>query len=252
LSIDVLEPLFDEGWIDEVIRPVKSGKEASVYLCRAGARTGEELVAAKVYRPLENRSFKNAAVYWEGGMRAWNAHDLRAAKKRSGWGKTVLFGAWIVRENEALETLHRAGANVPRPVTQVGSVLLMKWIGDEEQAAPQLRQVRWDSEKAARIFDFLTGQVELWLANNVVHADLSEYNVLVWRGRPVVIDFPQAVDPRFNRNAYALLQRDLANLYRHFERLGVRRDPRAAGSAMWERWLHSDVWLGIEEGAPVE
>jgi RIO kinase 1 len=252
LSVDVLEPLFDDGWIEEVIRPVKSGKEASVYLCRAGARTGEELVAAKVYRSTENRGFKNAAVYWEGGMRAWSPHDLRAAKKRSGWGKTVLFGAWINRENQALETLHRAGANVPRPLTQVGSVLLMRWIGDEEEAAPQLRQVRWDSEKAGRIFDFLASQVELWLANNVVHADLSEYNVLVWRGRPIVIDFPQAVDPRFNRNAYALLQRDLANLYRHFERMGVPRDPRALGGAMWERWLHSDAWLGMVEGAPVE
>jgi RIO kinase 1 len=252
VSIDVLDPLFDEGWIEEVIRPVKSGKEASVYLCRAGARSGEELVAAKVYRSLENRSFKNAAVYWEGGMRAWNPHDLRAAKKRTGWGKTILFGAWIVRENETLETLHRAGANVPRPITQVGSVLLMKWIGDEEEAALQLRQVRWETDKAGRIFDFLSSQVELWLANNVVHADLSEYNVLVWRGRPVVIDFPQAVDPRFNRSAYSLLQRDLANLYRHFERLGVQRDARALAAGMWERWLLSDVWLGTAEGASVE
>lgn len=128
----------------------------------------------------------------------------------------------------------------------------MSWVGDEEEAAPQLRQVRWDAARAGRIFDFLVGQVELWLANNVVHADLSEYNVLVWRGRPVVIDFPQAVDPRFNRNAYSLLRRDLANLYRHFERLGVRRDPRALSAAMWERWLHSDAWLGMVEGAPVE
>ena len=252
MSIDVLEPLFDDGWIEEVIRPVKSGKEASVYLCRAGARTGEELVAAKVYRSPENRGFKNAAVYWEGGTRGWNAHDLRATKKRSGWGKTVLFGAWILRENETLEALHRAGANVPRPIAQVGSVLLMSWVGDEEEAAPQLRQVRWDRARAGRIFDFLVGQVELWLANDIVHADLSEYNVLGWRGRPVVIDFPQAVDPRFNRNAYSLLQRDLANLYRHFERLGVRRDPRALSAALWERWLHSDAWLGMPEGAPVE
>jgi RIO kinase 1 len=252
VSIDVLDPLFDEGWVEEEIRPVKSGKEASVYLCRAGARAGEELVAAKVYRSFENRSFKNASVYWEGGMRAWTPRDLRAAKKRTGWGKSTLFGAWIVRENETLETLYRAGANVPRPITQLGSVLLMRWIGDEEEAAPQLRQVRWETDRAGRIFDFLTGQVELWLANNVVHADLSEYNVLVWRGRPIVIDFPQAVDPRFNRNAYSLLQRDLANLYRHFERLGVRRDARALATGMWERWLHSDAWLGTAEGASVE
>jgi len=78
--------------------------------------------------------------------------------------------------------------------------------------------------------------------------------VLFWRGRPVVIDFPQAVDPRFNRSAYQLLQRDLANLHRPFARLGVRRDTRALAAEMWERWLHSDAWLGVGEaaGASVE
>jgi RIO kinase 1 len=245
LSIDVLEPFFDEGWITEVIRPVKSGKEATVYLCRAGARTGEELVAAKVYRSLHQRGFKNAAVYWEGGMRAMSRRTKAAIARRSEHGREVLFSAWISREKETLDALHRAGANVPRPLTQLGSAFLMGWIGDEDEAAPQLRQVRFDDpSKATRIFDFLVAQVELWLAHDIVHGDLSEYNVLFWRGRPVVIDFPQALDPRFNRNAYSLLQRDLANLGGYFERFGVRRDPKALAAAMWDRWLHSDAWLG--------
>jgi RIO kinase 1 len=250
LSIDSLEPFFDEGWITEVIRPVKSGKEATVYLCRAGARAGEELVAAKVYRSLNQRGFKNAAVYWEGGMRAMSRRTKAAIARRSDHGRDVLFYAWIGREKETLEALHRAGANVPRPITQLSSAFLMTWIGDEEEAAPQLRQVRFDApEKAGRILDFLVSQVELWLAHDVVHGDLSEYNVLFWRGRPIVIDFPQAMDPRFNRNAYSLLQRDLANLVHHFERFGVRRDARALAANMWERWLHSDAWLGVGVGA---
>ena len=162
------------------------------------------------------------------------------------FGRDVLFWSWIAREKETLDALHRAGANVPRPITQLSTAFLMSWIGDEEEAAPQLRQVRFDDPvKAARILDFLVGQVEVWLAHDVVHADLSEYNVLFWRGRPVVIDFPEAIDPRFNRNAYTLLQRDVGDLVRHFERFGVRRDAHALAAAMWERWLHSDAWLGI-------
>jgi len=251
LSIETLEPFFDEGWITEVIRPVKSGKEATVYICRAGDRTGEKLVAAKVYRSRHQRGFKNDALYWEGGMRAMSRRTKSAIARRSYYGRDVLFSTWIGRERETLEALHGAGANVPRPLTQLGTAFLMAWIGDEEEAAPQLRQVRLDSpRKAARIFDFLVGQVELWLAHDVVHGDLSEYNVLFWRGRPVVIDFPQAVDPRFNRNAYALLQRDLANLAHHFERFGVHRDAHAVAAGMWERWLHSDAWLGMSEGVP--
>jgi RIO kinase 1 len=254
LSIDVLEPFFEEGWITEVIRQVKSGKEAIVYLCRAGSRAGEELVAAKVYRSLHQRGFKDASQYWEGGMRSMSRRTKAAIARRSEFGRDVLFSAWISREKETLEALYRAGANVPRPITQLSTALLMAWIGDEEEAAPQLRQVRFDDPlKATRIFDFLVAQVELWLAHDIVHGDLSDYNVLFWRGRPVVIDFPQAIDPRFNRNAYSLLQRDLANLARHFERFGVRRDPKALAAAMWERWLHSDAWLGIDgERASVE
>ena len=134
-----------------------------------------------------------------------------AIARRSEHGREVLFSTWIGREKETLDALYKVGANVPRPITQLSSAFLMAWIGDEEEAAPQLRQVRFDDpSKATRIFDFLVGQVELWLAHDIVHGDLSEYNVLFWRGRPVVIDFPQAIDPRFNHNAYSLLQRTSA------------------------------------------
>ena len=235
-----LEPLFDGGWISEVIRPVRSGKEATVYLCRAHARIGDDLLAAKVYRATQRRGFKNDAVYREGGDRMLSRRLRLAMTKHSAFGQRAAFGHWIGRELETLETLVAAGASVPRPVTQEGSVLLMSWIGDREGGAPHLRHADLDPARAGRVFDFLAGQVELWLTHNVVHGDLSEYNVLFWRGRPVVIDFPQAVDPRFNHSAHALLQRDLANLLRAFERWGVRRDPRALAAGIWERWLRAE------------
>jgi RIO kinase 1 len=255
VSLDMLQPLLDEGWVETVIRPVKSGKEASVYLCRGGDRAGERLVAAKLYRARQDRAFKNDAVYWEGGMRIMSRRVRLAATKKTSFGREVLFGHWISRERETLEVLHAAGARVPRPIAQIGNLLAMSWIGDEDEAAPQLRQAEMDPRRAERIFDFLAAQVELWLAHNVVHGDLSEYNVLFWEGRPVVIDFPQAVDPRFNRNAHALLKRDLANLARPFGRFGVRRDTVRLAGEMWERWLNSEIrpeGLGVGEMASVE
>ncbi len=254
--MDVLQPLLDEGWIEEVIRPVKSGKEASVFLCRAGARAGEALVAAKVYRAREDRAFKNDSQYWDGGMRMMGRRVRLAATKRTAFGKEVRFAAWVNREQETLETLHRAGARVPRPIAQVGSVLLMSWIGDEEQAAPQLRQVTMDSARAGRVLDFLLGQVELWLAHDIVHGDLSAYNILFWQGRPVVIDFPQAVDPRFNHHAHSLLRRDVENVLRAFRKMSIDRDAGQLVAGMWGRWLNADSelanYLGAAAQAPQE
>ena len=241
LSLDQLQPALDEGWITGVIRPVKSGKEASVYLCRGSVRSGEDLVAAKVYRPLEHRQFRADSAYWEGGMRAFGRREVVAAAKRTDFGRRVRFGAWQGRELENLRQLHRAGARVPRPIGQEGDALLLAWVGDEDGAAPPLHSVRLDRERAPRALEVLLAQVELFLAQNLVHGDLSEYNVLWWEGRPTVIDFPQAVDPRFNRSARALLERDLANLARYFGRFGCGFDARRRAADLWSRWLNSEL-----------
>lgn len=241
MYVEELEPFIDEGFIEEVIRPVKSGKEADVYLCAAAGTTGEKLVGAKVYRSVHQRGFKNDSLYREGTHAELNARTRRAVAKKTSHGKDVLFGTWIRHELETLEILHGAGARVPRPIRSADRALLMTWIGDEDGAAPHLRQVRPDPVDAQRWFRTLVQQVALFLANNRVHADLSEYNILVWDGEPAVIDFPQAVDPRFNRNALDLLNRDLENLGRYFGRLGVESDPHRLAGEMWSRWLHSDL-----------
>lgn len=235
LQLDQLKPALDEGWITSVLRAVKSGKEASVYLCQGSDRSGERLVAAKVYR--QRRTFSHDAEYWEGATRSWGRRLNVAAAKRTAFGREVRFGGWIQREFETLRTLHGAGASVPRPIAVAGDVLLLGWIGDEEGAAPPLHSLRAD----AAALDELLRQVEIFLTHDVVHGDLSEYNVLVWDERPVVIDFPQASDPRFNRSAQTLLERDLRNLARYFERVGVEFDWRRHASALWRRWLNSEL-----------
>src|SRR5579871_2120707 len=189
---EALVPLVDEGWITDLVFGVRSGKEADVYLCR-GTSSSEPLVAAKHYRPTTQRSFGDDSIYWDGRLRGVKRRHRVAIEKRSRFGRELRFGAWVHREREVLEQLSRAGARVPRPIAQVGDVLLMSWIGDERAAAPHLRQVRLDEGSVEAAFDALVGQVELFLACNLVHGDLSEYNVLWWNREPWVIDLPQAV-----------------------------------------------------------
>lgn len=234
-----LDAALGEGWITDVVRAVKSGKEASVYLCRGSDRSGERLVAAKVYRA--RRSFHNDSGYREGEMRGWHRRQVVAATKRTAHGREVRFGAWIGREFEHLRTLHRAGARVPRPIAVEGEALLLSWIGDEDGAAPPLRNLRLEPDAARATLQTLLEQVELFLAHDLVHGDLSEYNVLYWDGRPTVIDLPQAVDPRFNRSARALLERDLRNLAAYFERCGAPFDWRRHSAVLWNRWLNSEL-----------
>ena len=241
MRIEALEPFFDEGLIESVIRQVKSGKEATVYMCRARPWTGGEFFAAKVYRPREERSFRNDAMYREGRMAVLKERDRRAVAKKTGWGREVLFGQWLFQEYENLNVLHAAGARVPRPVARGESAVLLEWIGDESGAAPHLREVRPSHDDAAALLDVLVGQVELFLRENLVHGDLSEYNVLFWQGGLTVIDLPQMVDPRFNHSAQRLLTRDLENVCRYFARFGVQREGRWVAQGLWDRWLRSEL-----------
>jgi RIO kinase 1 len=241
LQVEALEPAFDDGWITDVHRVVKSGKEATVYLCRGGERSGEELLAAKVSRTSHNRMFRNDSAYEEGGMRAAGRREKLAAAKRTAFGREVRHTRWLGREHETLTILHRAGARVPRPVAALDGVVLLSWVGRGEEAAPHLRQVELDRAQAERLQRLLLEQVELFLACNVVHGDLSEYNVLVSDAEPVVIDLPQAVDARFNRNAHNLLRRDLRNLNRFFESWAASFEPERLLAELWSRWLRSEL-----------
>ena len=248
---DLLERAVDGGWIAGVVRAIKSGKEATVYLCRGTDTSAAELVAAKVYREREQRSFRNDAVYWEGAMRTYRRREKLAATKKTTFGKGVRFGGWVSREWETLRAAAAAGVSVPRPIERIDGLILMDWVGDEDEAAPQLRHSGVRGAEAEAVFDQVLEQMELMLAANIVHADLSEFNVLLTAlGRPVVIDFPQAVDPRFNRQARSLLERDLANLARFFASRGAPRDVDAVTNTLWQCWLHSELGAADDERSP--
>jgi RIO kinase 1 len=231
------EELFDEGLITDVEMQLKSGKEATVYLCRANPVTTDSLqLVAKVFRPRRTRSFKDDAAYKSGRV-ITNARTRRAVHKKTRFGQEFEDAWWINREHETLEQLHAVGADVPRPVRGSAFGILMEYIGDEDGPAPQLRDVDLSTGVARELFDRIMWNVELLLRNNLVHADLSPFNILYRDGRATIIDFPQAVDARTNRNSYELLRRDVENVTGHFARYGVDADPDRLATDLWYRYL---------------
>jgi RIO kinase 1 len=218
LEIDetLLDAFVGDGSITEVLYVVRSGKEATVYCCRGAAEFGGGLVAAKVYRPLERRNFHNEAIYQPGHDAALSRRDKLALHKKSRHGRDVQYGIWIHAEFQTLRVLFEAGADVPQVFSHSNGAILMEYFGDEEAAAPMLSRATLPRETADQLLRGIIDNVAIWLRNNLVHGDLSAYNLLCWDGRVVAIDFPQAVDARFNPNARALLVRDLENVCTHF------------------------------------
>ncbi len=242
MNDEAIEHFLDEGLIERVIRPIKSGKEASVHLCRANPRTtGEDLVALKVYHPLDRRDFRDESLYRDG---EWiKERRIRVAlEKKTRFGREVQGGIWVHREWETLQALSAAGAPVPRPIEATAGAILMSYLGDEGVAAPQL--LRYDVRdrlEAEELLEQTLRAIERMLFHDVVHGDLSPFNVLVWEGRIWVIDLPQAVDPRKNRHAEPLLGRDVQRICDHFGRLGALRDAEGFTRDLWTAWTFADL-----------
>ena len=243
MSNDELEPFLDEGLITGVVRPVKSGKEASVLLCRSDPSvTGESLLALKVYHPRERRNLKDTSRYVQGRVISDSMRRGIARKGRA--GRELETGLWIEHEWAVLRFLHDHGVRVPWGIARSHGAILMEWVGDRDEPAPQLRSLRLERDEAEPILDELLRQVRLMLHVNVIHADLSPYNVLLWEGEPWIIDLPQSIDPREHREAEELLRRDVARLCDFFERAGVSRDPDGIAGDLWVGWTFADLIPG--------
>ena len=234
-----LDSFIADGHISEILHLVKGGKEGTVYCCRGGPLAGADLVAAKIYHRLERRGFRNDAIYQESRLRGPRVRRERLAmSKKSRYGRRVQSGIWIGSEFETLQMLHDAGADVPCPIARGESAVLMEYIGDATCAASPLAMTELPSADAIHHLECILRNVGLWLGLDRIHGDLSPYNVLYWNGAVTIIDFPQAIDSRFNPNARALLERDLANVCRYFERYGIRSDPHRIASRMWDAYRH--------------
>lgn len=207
-----LQPLIDEGLLDEVLRPLMSGKEAAVYVVRCG----DVIRCAKVYKEASQRSFKKAVQYQE-GRKVRSSRRARAMEKGSRFGREQAEESWQNAEVDALYKLSDAGVRVPEPYGCYDGVLLMELIVDEEgDVAPRLNDIQLTAEQARRDHKTMMQDVLRMLAVGLVHGDLSEFNVLQDQHGPVIIDLPQAVDAAANNNAQWMLTRDVDNITQYY------------------------------------
>jgi RIO kinase 1 len=236
------EHFLDEGLIERVIRPVKSGKEASVHLCRANPRTtGETLAALKVFHPLNRRDFRDEGLYRDGEF-IKERRVRTALEKKTRFGREVQGMIWVDREWSTLRALQGTGVPVPRPIEATSDAILMSYVGDTGLAAPQLRSYPIDGPAEAEdLVDQVLAAVERMLYRDIVHGDLSPYNVLVWDGRVTVIDFPQAVDVKKNRHARTFLERDIERICAWASTHGVVRHASRVTADLWTAWEFADL-----------
>jgi RIO kinase 1 len=235
-----LDGFIDSLWIDEVLYRVKPGKEATVVCCRGGSAAPVDLIAAKVYHDRGFRGFANDAVYQQGRV-ITESRARRAFENKTRFGRQVQTGLWTAGEFETLKLLHAAGADVPRPLSSSSDVILMEFVGDEDGPAPPLNRVWPEPAEARHLFERLMRNIELCLAHNRIHADLSPFNILYHEGTLTIIDFPQAVDPRFSPKARELLARDIDNVCAYFVRHGVRTDPVRLADDLWFRFMRGEI-----------
>ncbi|AHK20857.1 PA4780 family RIO1-like protein kinase [Yersinia similis] len=238
-----IQPLVDDGLVDEVIRRLKSGKEADVYVVRCGS----DIRCAKVYKEAENRSFKQAVQYQE-GRKVRNSRDARAMAKGSKFGRKQQEETWQTAEVDALFLLANAGVRVPQPYTCLDGVLLMELVTDEDGlAAPRLSDVPLSKEQALADHEVMIQYVVRMLCAGLVHGDLSEFNVLMDKDGPVIIDLPQAVNAAANNHAKAMLERDVANMTHYYGQYAPELLNRKYAKEMWALYedgkLHPDTPL---------
>ena len=244
---EALASFVDDGWIDEPLFEVKSGKEATVFCCSGSGAlaevTDEPIVAVKIYREFTNRSFKNDSVYQAGRIQFAQANrTARALKKRSRYGRKAQHVLWLAHEWEMMKLLHKKGIDIPKPYALNEYAIIMQFVGTKEGgAAPPLLEVELSPERAAEVVDQLLHDVVAMVDLHVVHGDLSPYNILWWEDQPWIIDFPQAVDPRLNPAAQGILARDIENICRWGERFGVERDPQAFMADLWTRFTEGQI-----------
>ena len=229
-----LQPLMDDGLVDEVVRRLKSGKEADVYVVRCG----EQLRCAKVYKDVTTRSFKQAVHYRE-GRKVRNSRSARAMEKGSKFGRQQQESHWQHAEVDALYRLAAAGVRVPQPYGCFDGVLLMELITDGAgQVAPRLSDLSFEAEQARQDHATLMNYVVRMLCAGLVHGDLSEFNVLRDAVGPVIIDLPQVVHAAANNHAKDMLVRDVDNLSQFYGQFA----PELRGSRYaQEIWAHYEA-----------
>ncbi|NQY35533.1 MAG: serine protein kinase RIO [Alteromonadaceae bacterium] len=232
-----IQPLVEDGLVDEVISQLMSGKEATVFMVRCG----DTIRCAKVYKEANKRSFKKAAQYQE-GRKSRNSRRARAMEKGSKYGRNQQEQAWQNAEVDALYTLAAAGVRVPEPYGCFDGVLLMELITDDEgDVAPRLNDISMSAEQAIEDHQVVMIYIMRMLCAGIVHGDLSEFNVLVDEYGPVIIDLPQAVDAAANNNAKRMLARDVNNMTSYYGQYAPQLLKSRYAQEMWALYENAEL-----------
>lgn len=252
-----IQPLVEDGLVDDVIRQLMSGKEATVYVVRCGS----EIRCAKVYKEANKRSFKKAVTYQE-GRKVRNSRRARAMEKGSKYGRHEQESSWQTAEVDALHRLADAGVRVPKPYGCIDGVLLMELVTDEDgDVAPRLGDVDMSAEIAVADHAMMMSYITRMLCAGIVHGDLSEFNVLVDEIGPVIIDLPQAVDAAGNNHAEMMLARDINKIRDYYALYAPELKYTQYAKEMWALYENgeltpetelSGVFKDSEEAADVD
>lgn len=224
--------LFPRDWLvpgerHDELGILKTGKESEVHLV---ARTGGGrtcLLAEKRFRARDRRLFRDDYLYrgvWGEGTK----REHRAMKRNTRFGHEAVHAMWIWNEWHTLTRMYEAGVTVPPPVEPVDDGYRMAFVGDADRAAPRLAEVDLRGDAARRAWRMLLDDVTRMVGADLVHGDLSAYNVLWWHERPVIIDFSQSVDVVTHPAARMLVERDLRALGGYFTRRGLVVDLASA------------------------
>jgi len=224
-----IQPLINDGLVDEVIHQMMSGKEATVYKVRCGT----EIRCAKVYKEADKRSFKQAVLYQE-GRKGRNSRRARAIEKGSKYGRDQQEDAWQNTEVDALYKLNNAGVRVPKAYGCFDGVLLMELITDEDgNVAPRLNDISMSTEQALEDHEVVIQYIVMMLCAGIIHGDLSQFNVLVDQYGPVIIDLPQAVDAAGNNSAQSMFMRDVNNMTAYYAQYAPELSTTQYGKEIW-------------------
>ena len=199
---------------------LKTGKEADVHLVERRLGERRNLLAAKRYRSLAHRHFRNDSRYRQ-ARRTGNRRTDLAIDKGTRAGLVFRAEEWVANEFDVLGRLWSAGAAVPYPVQRSADEIMLEYLGDDDGAAPRLVHARLSDTQAEDLFRQAVANLRICAEQGIVHGDLSPYNMLVWADRLFLIDFPQAVDPIAHPEGLRLLERDIANLCQWARRRGV-------------------------------
>lgn len=233
-----MQSLVEDGVVDDVVSQLMSGKEASVYIVRCG----DEIRCAKVYKEVNQRSFKQAVQYRE-GRKVKNSRRARAMEKGSKFGRGEQEAVWQSAEVDALYALKAAGVRVPEPYGVVDGVLLMELITDEEGfVAPRLNDVSMSAEQALEDHDEMIEYIKRMLCAGIIHGDLSEFNVLVDEYGPVIIDLPQAVNASANNNAEWMFARDVNNMRSYYGQYVPELELTEYAKEMWQLYQAGELF----------